>query len=328
MVTTKEEIRMKTRPDSGFTLVELLVAIALGLVILAGVYQTFRTQHDSYIVQDQVAAMQQNLRAAMYLITRDLQMAGWYTNFDRENRDIDWYDLDEDRNPFTGQEPFKPLLMSYNSESAGDGIRDGTNMMVIVKAANGSLHKLSGTETASGTSISINLGPSALNATSNKYGLLVKNDLRIGDFFVLTAPGSLAWPLSESYQGDPNPEKADMLFRGDIIIYKIDENPDRPTLLRGNLGNWNGYQPVAENIDNMQVRYQLADGTWHDTVTSANQNQVRAVDVLLVGRTALPQRGYTDTNTITFGDTTIPAPNDHYRRKSLSTIVKTRNVGL
>jgi type IV pilus assembly protein PilW len=60
---------MKIRSNSGFTLVELLIAIALGLVILAGLFQTFRTQHDTYIVQDQVAAMQQNLRAAMYLIT-------------------------------------------------------------------------------------------------------------------------------------------------------------------------------------------------------------------------------------------------------------------
>jgi len=99
----KEETEMKIRANSGFTLVELVVAIALGLVILAGLFQTFRTQHDTYIVQDQVAAMQQNLRAAMYLITRDLQMAGWYTNFERNNRTID---LGDDLGPRTGRPLF------------------------------------------------------------------------------------------------------------------------------------------------------------------------------------------------------------------------------
>jgi len=83
-----------SRTVAGFTLIELLVAVALGMVILAGLFRTFKVQHDSYVVQDQVSAMQQNLRAAMYLITRDLQMAGYYTNFDRNTRQLDWNYLD------------------------------------------------------------------------------------------------------------------------------------------------------------------------------------------------------------------------------------------
>ena len=324
---------MKMRSNSGFTLVELLVAIALGLVILAGLFQTFRTQHDTYIVQDQVAAMQQNLRAAMYLITRDLQMAGWYTNFERNSRNIDWKYL-SDRDPDTGKQSFRPLLISENDyATAGDSVKVGTDMLVIVKAANDSRHFLGAGESASGNSLSISLGPSGLDPANNRYGLLVRNDLRNADFFELTAPTSLSWSLSQAYEGNADPDKADMLFRGDIIIYKIDENAARPALVRENLGNSNGPQTIAEDIDNLQVRYQILNPLtnsleWSDTLTAANQNRVRAVEVLLVGRTAFPQRGYTDTNTITFGGTTIPAPNDNYRRKSLSTIVKTRNVGL
>ena len=90
---------LPARSMAGFTLIELLVAIALGMVILAGLFRTFKVQQDSYVIQDQVSAMQQNLRAAMYMITRDLQMAGYYTNFDRNNRTMDWNDLDGDSNP-------------------------------------------------------------------------------------------------------------------------------------------------------------------------------------------------------------------------------------
>ena len=61
---------------------------------------------------------------------------------------------------------------------------------------------------------------------------------------------------------------------------------------------------------------------------TGNQTRVRAVEVLLVARTAFEQRGYRDTSSVPFGDYTIPAPNDAYRRKTLNSLVKTRNVGL
>jgi type IV pilus assembly protein PilW len=96
--------------------------------------------------------------------------------------------------------------------------------------------------------------------------------------------------------------------------------------VRKNLGDDSGYQVIAENIDNLQFRYLLNDGTWTNDPTG-NQTRVRAVEVLLVARTAFVQRGYRDTSSITFGTETISV-NDSYRRKTLNSLVKTRNVGL
>ncbi len=317
----------RTHNNSGFTMIELLVAIALGMVIIAGLFRTFKVQQDSFVIQDQVSAMQQNLRAAMYLITRDLQMAGYYTNFDRNNRQMDWNDLDADSLPNNNMETGRPLIFAVNNAS-GAGIKTDTDVIVIVKASREEGRLLASGEGASASNISLsswNLDSESgddLNTAQKKYGVLVKNDLSFAELFHLDNSGNITPPLSENYTAN------DRIHRGDIIIYRVeDSTPTRPCLVRKNLGSDNGYQVIAENIDNLQFRYQLNDGTWVDD-PAGNQVRVRAVEVLLVARTAFPQRGYRDTNSITFGGVTIPAPNDSYRRKSLNSIVKTRNIGL
>ena len=61
----------------GFTLVELLVAMAMVGIVMAAVYSTYKSQQDSYVAQEQVAEMQQNIRASLYQLARDLRMAGF-----------------------------------------------------------------------------------------------------------------------------------------------------------------------------------------------------------------------------------------------------------
>ena len=322
---------LPARNMAGFTLIELLVAIALGMVILAGLFRTFKVQHDSYVLQDQVSAMQQNLRAAMHFITRDLQMAGYYTNFDRNSRQLDWNDLDGDSNPANNMETGRPLIFGVNNVSAsGDNIKDNTDVIVIVKAGS-EAHTLGAGEGASAGMITLSSrdldgdGTADLNNSAKKFGLLVKQDLSFAEFFqVNSASGDITPPggLVENYTS------GDTVFRTDIIIYRVDDStPTHPCLVRKNLGSDAAYQVIAENIDNLKFRYQLNDGTWVND-PAGNQARVRAVEVLLVARTAYPQRGYRDTSSITFGGIAIPAPNDSYRRKTLNSIVKTRNVGL
>lgn len=61
----------------GFTLVELLVALAISGIIMTGVYTAFKSQQDSYLVQTQVVEMQQNIRAAAELLAQDIRSAGY-----------------------------------------------------------------------------------------------------------------------------------------------------------------------------------------------------------------------------------------------------------
>lgn len=65
-------------PDQrAFTLVELLVVLALTAIAMAIIYKTVPTQNKIFVVQDQVVEMQQQLRAAMAVVVREIRMAGY-----------------------------------------------------------------------------------------------------------------------------------------------------------------------------------------------------------------------------------------------------------
>ncbi len=65
------------RKRSGFTLVEILVALVLAGLVSGAIYNVYISQNKSYVVQDRVAEMQQNLRVAMYMMRREIRMAGY-----------------------------------------------------------------------------------------------------------------------------------------------------------------------------------------------------------------------------------------------------------
>jgi type IV pilus assembly protein PilW len=69
--------KLAVRNNGGFTLTELLVALVIGGILLSAVSVVFSSQQKSYVLQDQVAGMQQNLRAAMQLMEREIRMAGY-----------------------------------------------------------------------------------------------------------------------------------------------------------------------------------------------------------------------------------------------------------
>lgn len=71
---------IKFRDLEGFTLVELMVSMGIGMVILAAVTTTFMSQTRIYNAQEQINEMQQNARGALDIINREVKMAGYNPN--------------------------------------------------------------------------------------------------------------------------------------------------------------------------------------------------------------------------------------------------------
>jgi prepilin-type N-terminal cleavage/methylation domain-containing protein len=61
----------------GFTLIELLIAMVIASIVMAAIYSVYRSQTQTYRTQQLVVQMQQNMRAALYLLESEIRMAGY-----------------------------------------------------------------------------------------------------------------------------------------------------------------------------------------------------------------------------------------------------------
>jgi len=68
---------MRTAGVRGFTLVELLIAMAILGVLTAGIFSLYNTQHKVTHMEAAVVDVQQNLRMATEGLTKDIRMAGF-----------------------------------------------------------------------------------------------------------------------------------------------------------------------------------------------------------------------------------------------------------
>ena len=63
--------------EQGFTLVEVVIGLAISLILMGVAVSIFNVQRKSYSMQEQVTEMQQNVRATMDMMVREIRMAGY-----------------------------------------------------------------------------------------------------------------------------------------------------------------------------------------------------------------------------------------------------------
>ncbi len=66
--------------NRGFSLIELMVGLAVTSILLAGIYTTYNIQQQSYKTQTLIVGVQQNLRGALIVMEDEIRMAGYDQN--------------------------------------------------------------------------------------------------------------------------------------------------------------------------------------------------------------------------------------------------------
>ncbi|SDS89754.1 type IV pilus assembly protein PilW [Halopseudomonas xinjiangensis] len=71
-------IRADVRGASGFGLIELMIALALGVILILGVTQIFIGAKHSFVVQQSASTMQENARFLLNRMARELRMVNMF----------------------------------------------------------------------------------------------------------------------------------------------------------------------------------------------------------------------------------------------------------
>jgi type IV pilus assembly protein PilW len=67
----------RIQKTAAFTLIELMVALTIGMIVMASVATTFTSQTRTYSAQEQINQMEQNARGALDIMSREIKMAGY-----------------------------------------------------------------------------------------------------------------------------------------------------------------------------------------------------------------------------------------------------------
>ncbi|CCK80318.1 prepilin-type N-terminal cleavage/methylation domain-containing protein [Desulfobacula toluolica] len=62
--------------QKGFTLIEVMITMAISTFILGGIFLTYSNQQKTYVSSDRLAEMQQNLRSAIMIMSSEIREAG------------------------------------------------------------------------------------------------------------------------------------------------------------------------------------------------------------------------------------------------------------
>ena len=316
------------KQQKGFNLVELLLALFVGLSLLLGVLSVFVGMRTTTKETSSYGQIQENGRFAISLITDDLLRQGF------------WGD-------FTGKLDASALLTSPDPSnvSLSDCIGKGQNNASFPSTF-GHFRTLWGeTVQSNSTSNCIN------NAKVDSDLIQLKRSISLP-----IAPGNI---ISTRYYLIANPNSA-AIFPGTQTIpslsfaqiweyqhhlYYVREETQGsqkvPVLVQGRLQNKNPIMTldmVVEGIEIIRFMYGVDsdnDGAVNafisaDSMTSAfwdneNNTTILAVKIFVLARDILPDNKYININTYQLGDRQFIA-NDNYRRMLFSTTVSLYNA--
>jgi len=112
-----------------------MVAMAVASIVIAGIYMFFQSNLRSYITQQTLVDMQQDIRAAMYMMTREIRVAGYdptretgATFLIASTAEVQFQLDDNSDGDFDdgggGNDPDELVRYALSNDADGDGVAD------------------------------------------------------------------------------------------------------------------------------------------------------------------------------------------------------------
>lgn len=112
--------RLNRQTESGFTLVEFMIAGLLGILLIGGAVQLFIGSSQSNRIQNSLASLQENGRFAIQLLKRTIEKGSWSESYHETPNAVD-FSLSEDKNPAGsgGNQYSDSLAIAFNAKMDG-----------------------------------------------------------------------------------------------------------------------------------------------------------------------------------------------------------------
>ncbi len=292
--------------------------MCIGTIVLTAFWATFQAHHKSYLRQEEAAAMQQSLRAAMDLIARDIRLAG-YDWTGEIGRKASLFTLSSgERNGYAA--PGSPCLIQLAMDLNGDGDLGDNNSHFDANEVVS--YGFSKSNDHNGDGIA-DKGAARLGRNTNNgsgFQPLAENIQAIGFAYAFDADGDGGLDFQDHNDNG-------IRDNGEAIIWGVDHNED---------GIW---ENLDVNGDGTITEADLPGGELPESGNTAaiagdegdgiplNPEEIRAVRIWLLIRAEWQDTGFLNDKVYVVG-TQVIRPSDGYHRRLLSTIVYCRNMGL
>ena len=345
----------------GFTLLEVMVAIAIAGFVTAALYATFSVQSKQFITQDLQMETNQNMRFAVDMVSRSVRMAGYGTSGYVTG-------VLGPSNPGSSTEDSTlPVIIPWDANGP-----NGTDAITVVYADPSLMMDSSNTTVEACSTTSITFRPGMLDH-STKLPQYDAGDLLICfDYADMRGMETYIWQISgavdtatgvvpvsdnSGYTDFDNVcSSAENLTpvmtcsKANVYTFYIDDasdgvgpgSPDHPTLMLDMDMDWPADDdvPLVDDIEDLQFEYCLADTTgsvdcalaasWVDgsSVTAVTQaHDIWMVRISLIARSSReePEDLYPGSRK-SLANRSAGSATDHYLRQYFSSEVTVRNL--
>lgn len=352
-------MRRTLRARAAFTLIELMVAIAIGAFIVAAIYNLFALQMKQFVQQDLQMEMHQNARMALDVLSRTARMAGFGTSGET------WGAFGTGGN----QNNPLPAVIAYNGTGP-----NGSDAITLVSMDPSLVMTTNDAQPQPCNTTTINFDPSDLHNAARLAQFQAGELLMCYDYAGIGSFRSFLWPIASvgaaasgqisvsdgtaysdfanDCSGTENLPLVLSCSRAEVATFYIDadetdgvgpgsaehpvlmmdldfESPDADDV------------PVVEGIEDMQIAYCLdigaggltgdtdcsLPGSWVDSITADQVDNVYMIRISLVVRSSRqePNRVATSTRPA-LEDNSAGSTPDYYYRQVVSTEVVVRNL--
>ena len=332
----------RARRNNGMTLIELLVAMALGSFLMIGALTVFTQGQSAFRVSDSISRLEENARLALALLESDIRMAGYFGLSNRPG------DMENRASP---TQPIPPGLAVRNDCGQNWAI----NLDAPVAGTNNGFgwDRCTPYEQAQPDSDTLVVRRTSAIRTEPddlSTGTLYLQSRRFGNGLIFTGtslpPDTTPPSMSRSYR---------LVARGYYVSRSSSlDTPGNPvpslrakTLAGSSLGPRIVDQEVVPGVEDLQVQFGVdTDRAGEAGRGSVNrylnpddpaldpadpeflpEARVLSVRIWLRMRAEQPEQGYLDTTEYGYADQEDVTTNDRFRRTVVTKTIQLRNAG-